>query len=80
MPNITHTPNSPRPTMAEAKKMLADRGWTPSAGSWEDERMVFAFSQESYAGTYGGAAAVVSWNQAGWLQTPALKPKNVRFV
>ena len=79
--NITHTENTPRPTLDEAKQMLLDRGWTPSAGSWEDDGRVFAFSQESYPGTYGGAAAVVCWClEGGWLQTPPRKPAKVRFV
>lgn len=80
MPNVTHLDNQPRPTMDEANRMLAERGWTPSAGCWEDDRMVFCFSQESYPGTYGGAAAAVSWNSAGWLSLPPVKPRGVRFV
>lgn len=73
------TPNAPRPTMEEAKQMLADLGWAPSEGSWEDERRLFVFACESYPGTYGGTAAAVTWSQ-GWLVTPPRKPANVRFV
>ena len=73
--------NSPRPSLETAKLLLAARGWTPSAGSWEDENTVFAFSQESYPGTYGGAAAVVRWRiSEGWLDLPASKPNNFRFA
>ena len=76
-----HTANAARPTLQEAKQMLADLGWTPSAGSWEDENRVFAFSQESYKGTYGGAAASVTWSiNGGWLVLPDAKPSNVQFV
>ncbi len=71
----------PRPTLAQANQWLADRGWKPSAGCWEDERMVFALSQESYPGTYGGAAASVAWTaEEGWLVLPESKPARVRFV
>lgn len=76
-----HRKNQPRPTFDEAKQLLEQRGWAVSAGSWEDEGpdgRVFVFSQESYRGTYGGAAAVVSWSQ-GWLSIPETKPSNHRF-
>ena len=76
-----HLPNQPRPSLEEAKRMLADLGWTPSAGSWEDEGgRVFAFSQEAYAGTYGAAAAAINWDVSGWLSLPASKPVGVKFV
>ncbi len=75
-----HAPNMPRPTLEQANAMLAALGWTPSAGCWESENVVFAFSQESYPGTYGGAAAAVTWNVEGWLATPESKPKGARFV
>ncbi len=79
----THTPNQPRPSLEDAKRMLSERGWTPSAGSWEDDNggRVFAFAQESYRGTYGGAAAAVTWSpEGGWLSLPESKPANVTFV
>ena len=70
-----------RPTMAQAEKMLRDMGWEPSAGSWESDHVVFCFSKESCPGTYGGAAAVVTWNSIdNWLCLPESKPKGVRFV
>ncbi len=76
-----HIPNAPRPSLAEAKHILAQLGWTPSEGSWEDEGgRVFAFSQESYPGTYGAAAASVSWATTGWLALPPRKPRGVHFV
>ena len=76
-----HVKNSPRPSMDEANNRLAELGWTPSAGCWESEHVVFCFAQESYPGTMGGAAAAVTWNSAdGWLSLPDEKPKNVRFV
>ena len=71
----------PRPTIEEAGRLLESRGWKLSAGSWEDENRVFVFSQESYPGTYGGAAAVVTWSIAGgWLSVPECKPSKARFV
>jgi hypothetical protein len=76
----THTPNAPRPTLEEAKAMLAAKGWTVSAASWENADHVYAFAQESYPGTMGGAAACVHWNSTGWLSVPPQKPRGVRFV
>jgi hypothetical protein len=62
-------PDQPRPTMEVLNGMLAERGWTPSAGCWEDEGRVFCFAQESYPGTNGG-----------WLVVSGPKPRGVRFV
>ena len=78
-----HTPNAPRPTLQEAKEMLAELGWTPSEGSWEDDSSarVFAFARESCPGTYGQTAAAVSWSpNGGWLSIPDRKPTGQWFV
>lgn len=73
--------DQPRPTLDQLDQILKERGWTPSAGRWEDERKVYCFSQESYPGTYGGAAAACYWSEAGgWLSIPESKPAGVRFV
>lgn len=76
----SHLPNMPRPSLAEMKQALADAGWSPSEASYESPSMVFAFSRESYRGTLGGAAAVASWNDTGWLSLPPQKPRGVQFV
>ena len=69
----------PRITLDHAKALLEERGWTVSAASWEDEGSVFAFSRESVPGTYGDAAACVSW-QAGWLRLPASPSLTFQYV
>jgi hypothetical protein len=74
-------PNQPRPTMEALNALLAERGWTPSAGCWEDDGRVFCFAAESYPGTYGGAAASAVWSaNGGWLVVDGSKPRGVRFV
>ena len=71
--------DQPRPTLAEAKKMLADRGWTPGEHSWEDETHVYAFAIESFPGTYGGSAATVHWHH-GYLELPEARRPTMRIV
>lgn len=79
--NRAYARKANRPTLDEALALLASRGWTPSAASWEGEHTVYAFSQESYPGTYGGAAATVQWSGAsGFLSVPEVKPVGVKFV
>ncbi len=41
-------------TLTEMKDKVRRAGYTPSAGCWEDERKIFAFSVESHgAATFG---------------------------
>lgn len=41
------------PTLEDLKRIVRLNGYVPSAGSWEDSRMIYAFSVESSAPAYG---------------------------
>jgi len=58
-----------RPTIADLESMVAARGFRVSAGSWEDDTHVYAFSVESYGpATYGHPKCTACWQVAGgWL-------------
>ena len=51
-------------TIETVKQLVRDAGFTPSAGSWEDERRIVAFSVESYGpGTYGSSKCLIEYKK-----------------
>src|SRR5574338_589529 len=78
VPMNTTLKNQPRPTLAEAKQLLAERGWTPGQHSWENETHVYAFAVESFPGTYGGSAATVHWAYGYLTLPPTRRPGKTR--
>ena len=57
------------PTLEVLMDEVANAGYTPSSGSFEDENVIFAFSVESVPGAMNHPRFDVSYNKiTGWLR------------
>ena len=51
-------------TLEDLRKLVELAGFKPSAGSWEDDDRIFAFSIESVPGTMGHPRFALQYNKA----------------
>lgn len=58
------------PTLEDLKRIVRLNGYTASGGSWEDDRMIYAFSVESSAPAYGHPLFEAQYHkESKWLHT-----------
>lgn len=50
-------------TLDQLKAEIAKRGFTPSGGSWEDDRTACAFSVQVYRNTYGHPVLTATYDK-----------------